>query len=846
MRHRLQALGPLIVVTVLVATLWAIVLVSASIQRQRITDDTEKQLRLINSAVVQQTRGLLDNIDGNLEVLDRWLQAHPQGDPRQDTALTWLISRLNQSTDGLVSLGFVSTSGRAVAMPGTSAWHAGMPAITLSGPGDIHVGTPMRSAPGQAWQWPMSRRLSREVGEIAGTVAWVDVARLSALHEELRDKPAGAIALISSGAIMIARTPMLDGLIGRDLRKTTPLPVMPASAARGSFSYDGSLTDGPADRFVSYERLGRYPVTVFVSQGFNETMANFHSRRRLLLTVMGFISVFAFAFSVMLMRSQHATRRGQAEFAALGEAFPLGLFRTDTQGKTTYANDAYFQKLGLPRDQMAWGWLTLVEENQRETAAQAWRTAVAEGRPVKAVLKIRQPSGRDAVLSVHTAALRVDGRLVGQVGSMEDITDRIQQEKAQRMLTAIFEKSTDVVAQVGPRGGLLYLNPAGRALLALAPDAPLADLRYESFTPVHRVEQVREEILPAALDKGVWVGETSLLAAQGREVAVSEMLIVHRDNAQQIEAFSVVMRDITQELQARMELQRSESILNIVASTLPASVAVIDDQQRYLFTNDAFDHMVEKTHGSLIGKTMREALGEAEYEHRRLHVDAALAGRRAMFETERSLQGQSVFLETSYIPFRGANGRVAGFVGLAQDITVHRVQQQKLLDASQTDVLTGTLNRAGFDLRIHEDLARAQSERHLLALLCIDLDGFKPVNDQHGHAAGDSLLTAVAQRLQQALRPSDVLARLGGDEFSVLLPDVKNEQAAQAVARKIVGALAAPFQIDGKTVSIGGSVGVALTMNGKETVQTLLRRADGALYQAKRAGRGRFEMAAEA
>ena len=214
-----------------------------------------------------------------------------------------------------------------------------------------------------------------------------------------------------------------------------------------------------------------------------------------------------------------------------------------------------------------------------------------------------------------------------------------------------------------------------------------------------------------------------------------------------------------------------------------------------------------------------------------------------MFESQREVEGSFFFLETTYIPFRGADGRVAGFVGLGQDVTSHKRQAQKLLDASQTDALTGTLNRAGFDLRIGEALARAHQDRHLLALLCIDLDDFKPVNDAHGHAAGDALLKAVAKRLQQVLRPSDVLARLGGDEFAVVLADIKDDKSAQTVARKIVGTLGAGFEIEGKSVHIGCSVGVALALNGQDTAQTLMQRADGALYQAKRAGRGRFEMA---
>ncbi|MBC7957432.1 MAG: diguanylate cyclase [Cytophagales bacterium] len=828
---------------VLLVTLWSVVLTFGVVQERRLLEGAQQQLRLINNAVLQQTRGLLQGIESDLAVIDHWVKTHPQNDPRQDTGLTDLVAHMSQGLDGLVSFGFASDTGLAITTPGAAPWLAGTSAVVWPPRmGDVHVGSPQRQTANQPWQWPISRRLERASGDITGVVAWVDLARLSAVHESLREKPAGAVSIVNSTGVVVVRTPPIEGLVGRNLSKNRPAILPSEGSSRGTFQHDGALTGGQP-RLASYERLGRYSVTVLVSQEVDEVMAAFRYRRNVGFVVLALLTLLAFAISVLLARSQRATRRSQAEFTALSAAFPLGLFRTDTRGETTYANDAYFQKTGLPRERMAWGWNEIVEASQRDEVKQAWQHAAASGEPINSLLNIHQPGGKAAVLTVRTAPLHVDGKLVGQVGSLEDITERIQQQKAQRMLTAIFEKSTDVVAQVDPQGRLLYLNPAGRALLAMGPEDSLETLHYDDFMPAHREAQVRDQILPTAIANGIWVGETSVLASGGREITVSEMLIVHRDENQQVETFSVVMRDVTQELRSRMELQRSESILKIVAATLPALVAVIDNLERYLFTNDAYDRWVGLPHDRLLGLTVRDALGAASYNQRRKHIEAALAGQRVMFESELD---STQYFEITYIPFRSADGRVAGFVALSQDITTHKRQQQKLLDASQTDTLTGTLNRAGFDLRIHDALGRARHEQNLLALLCIDLDRFKPVNDEHGHAAGDALLKAAAQRLQQALRPSDVLARLGGDEFAVVLAGVKDEPAARTVARKIVSALAEPFEIEGQVLHIGGSVGLALAPNGQGTVQTLMQRADVALYQAKRAGRGRFEVAEHA
>jgi diguanylate cyclase (GGDEF)-like protein/PAS domain S-box-containing protein len=838
---RLLAWGPFIAVMVLLAVLWALVLVFATVQEQRMVDGAHKQLRLVNNAVAQQTRDLLRGTDSHHDMLAQWLAHTPQADPRQDAALAELLRSITRRSDGLLNVVLLTASGSAIPTTATPPWILAMPAVPLPpAAGDLHVGSPVRHTADEPWQWPLSRRFTTPVGDVAGVVTWVDLTRLSAVHEGLREKPAGAVSITTAAGVLVLRTPFTEDLIGRNLADRRPQHrAVPASAIQGTFEHDGALTGGQR-RLATFERLAPYPVTVLASQERDEILAAFHARRNLGIGVLLALTALGAVFSWLLAHSQKATRHSQAQFDAVSNAFPLGLFMTNTYGETTYANDAYFQKLGLERDKMAWGWSDLLDPTQRTQVMTQWRQATSAGEPVRSRLHLTRPDGEPVVISVRTAPLKVDGKLIGQVGSSEDITERVQQQRAQRMLTAIFEKSTDIVAQVSAQGQMLYLNPAGREMLQLKPDDPISQLRYDDFLPAHREPQVRDVIMPTALATGLWLGETSVLRGDGREIDVSEMLIVHRDDQQEIETFSIVMRDISEEMRARTKLQQSESVLNIVAAKLPVLVAVADKHQRYLFTNNAFDRWVGRPQGRLAGQHARDVLGEAEYARRQPHIEAALAGQRVVFE---SAPDGNQYFETTYIPFRDADGQVAGLVALSQDITAHKRQHQKLLDASQTDALTGALNRAGFDLRVAEALERAHEDRHTLALLCVDLDNFKPVNDEHGHATGDALLVAVARRLQKVLRPTDLLARLGGDEFAVVLPDVKDDAAATTVARKIVAALGATFEFEGKQLGIGASVGLALARNGQDTVQSLSHRADVALYQAKRAGRGRFEVA---
>jgi diguanylate cyclase (GGDEF)-like protein/PAS domain S-box-containing protein len=187
-----------------------------------------------------------------------------------------------------------------------------------------------------------------------------------------------------------------------------------------------------------------------------------------------------------------------------------------------------------------------------------------------------------------------------------------------------------------------------------------------------------------------------------------------------------------------------------------------------------------------------------------------------------------------------SNRQIRGVVFNARDISERVRLEEQLTRQAFHDGLTEMPNRALFRDRLDQALARSERSLGVLAVLLIDLDGFKQVNDSLGHDAGDQLLKVVAERFDAELRPSDTLARLGGDEFAVLI-DGAHEAQASSVARRLLSALAEPVWIAGRELSVGASIGVALHPGGPASSEDLLRHADVAMYAAKESGRGRFE-----
>jgi diguanylate cyclase (GGDEF)-like protein len=185
----------------------------------------------------------------------------------------------------------------------------------------------------------------------------------------------------------------------------------------------------------------------------------------------------------------------------------------------------------------------------------------------------------------------------------------------------------------------------------------------------------------------------------------------------------------------------------------------------------------------------------------------------------------------------GPEGKAVSSIGVAIDVTQRREAEQRLAYAAHHDSLTGLPNRSLFRIRLEEALARARRGIGF-ALLCLDLDRFKEVNDTLGHPVGDRLLDAAAKRLRQELRDTDTLARLGGDEFAIIQATLLEPGEAAALARRLIASLSAPFFIDGQEIVVGVSIGIALAPRDSGEAESLLSAADMALYRAKSDGRG--------
>ncbi|OGT89486.1 MAG: hypothetical protein A2514_04725 [Gammaproteobacteria bacterium RIFOXYD12_FULL_61_37] len=439
----------------------------------------------------------------------------------------------------------------------------------------------------------------------------------------------------------------------------------------------------------------------------------------------------------------------------------------------------------------------------------------------------------ELVLTFNATAAQTAG-LIAEI-------DRRARENA--VLAAILEATTDIVGTTTPDGNLLYLNRAGRRVLGLGETEDLGPYSIPDFHPPEVSERIFHTALPAAAWSGLWSGECLLRSRAGQDIPVSQVIIAHRDEGGAVTYYSSIMRDIVHFKLLEQRLQSSLDFHLKLMQQFPNPIWRVDRDGKCDYVNRAWLDFT--------GRTLEQELGDgwAEGTHpedreRRLGTFLSAFNRREPFVLEyrtRHRDGRYHWLLDHGAPYTDLDGEFAGYLGTCHDIEERRRYQSQLEYQAHHDALTGLPNRNLLADRIGQAINHARRHGSLVAVLFLDLDNFKVINDSLGHETGDRLLVAAGERLTTSVRAGDTVARNGGDEFVVVLAEMAQEEDVASTARKLLAAMAEPFACAGRELVVTASLGVALCPRDGEDQATLLRNADTALFRAKEAGRNTFQ-----
>ena len=296
------------------------------------------------------------------------------------------------------------------------------------------------------------------------------------------------------------------------------------------------------------------------------------------------------------------------------------------------------------------------------------------------------------------------------------------------------------------------------------------------------------------------------------------------------------------------QLEHSREELLLAASVFRSAqeaIAITDARHRIIDVNPAFINYLGYSHRALIGKPMARLLALQPDSAERLRSGIKQLKREDTWQGNvhyRRADGDTLVALQTISAVRGDSGELLRYIHIFNDVTEQKAAEEAVRHQALHDELTGLPNRAQLERHLQRAVQRARPDGEQLAVLFLDLDRFKEVNDTLGHQAGDLLLQSVARRLKDNLRTGDILARLGGDEFVIAVDPLQDAESAVRVAQKIVDSLTAPFTVDGTKVKIGVSVGVAFYPTDADGAGELIKAADVAMYRAKDAGRNTWRL----
>jgi diguanylate cyclase (GGDEF)-like protein/PAS domain S-box-containing protein len=304
-------------------------------------------------------------------------------------------------------------------------------------------------------------------------------------------------------------------------------------------------------------------------------------------------------------------------------------------------------------------------------------------------------------------------------------------------------------------------------------------------------------------------------------------------------AFETNTRLLEERSQALAALGQQQQLLRSITDDIPGLVAAVDNEERFQYWNRHYLEMMGRE--PVFGQTIQDFLGDEHYARIQRYIATAQSGQSVEYENMLMTMDGIRHVQSHFIPQRDANGMQTGFCNIAWDINALKEREMKWQARALVDELTGACNRFCFIEMLDQVLQRRRGEAPV-AVLYLDIDHFKRVNDTYGHATGDTMLKAFADALRRVLRASDVLGRMGGDEFCILLDRIGPTENAGRIAEKILAEVAAIHTRNHNLPAVTTSVGIAYIEGPAPKAEAIIALADAALYQAKQGGRNRFAL----
>jgi diguanylate cyclase (GGDEF)-like protein/PAS domain S-box-containing protein len=548
------------------------------------------------------------------------------------------------------------------------------------------------------------------------------------------------------------------------------------------------------------------------------------------------------------IRAKLALQQKQQLLDTVLETLDVGVVACSADGELTLFNRAAREFHGLPPQALPSGdWAS------HYSLLAADGTHLLDEREVPLVRALHGETIRDCamviaprerrqryVLASGRRMIGPNGEAMGAVVAMKDITELNESQRRlkvnEQRLRAITENLPALIGQVDKAGNFTYLNSLAVRFYGRE-QAQLIGQPVRQAYSAPEFERV-EQFMKLAL-QGKRVSFEDEITVEGRSSHYHASYIPDIDASGSVNGFYAMAFDITARKRSEIRQRDSEERLRTVTDNLPALISYLDTDLRYRFANAMYKQWYGVDPAGMVGKTVGEVFPAHFCVQRQQQLQRCLDGHTVQLELEVEHAGETRILQSVYIPHL-RDGAVVGAYLLSTDVTAARRHEANLKALAHTDTLTGLPNRRSYEAELDAALGRSVRNRSGMALMFLDIDRFKQINDTLGHAGGDEVLREFAQRLLRAVRKTDTVSRLAGDEFTIILEGVRSPEECARIGAKIVDAMRPLFSVGDMGRQVSTSIGIAWTNSAQPDARALSQQADASLYQAKEAGRNQF------
>ena len=550
-------------------------------------------------------------------------------------------------------------------------------------------------------------------------------------------------------------------------------------------------------------------------------------------------------------QSEEILAKSAERYRIMVEEMEDTYLETGLDGSFTFANDAMCRALRYPKEELVgMNYRAIVAEEDAEAMYKDFHTVYQTGKPLKGLsYHLVRKDGTTEIAELSVSPRRDQkGQIIGFHAVGRDITERIRMEetlrRSEERYRTIMDEIHDDYYENDLAGNYTFANDSLCRSLGYTMEE-LIGMNSKAIHTREEFKKILEEYKKIySTGQPIKALSSTFVRKDGSHGFAEISAFPMRNEKGEIIGFRGVSHDVTERVRMEEALKQSEERYRTILAEIEEGYYEVDLAGNIKFVNRAACRQFGYSEQELIGSNYRIYVPKED-------VKGVYRAWNKVYRTGQPLKsypfatirkdGTQIFVENSVSPLRDKTGKIMGFRAVSRDVTQRKQFEQKLADMATHDSLTGLPNRNLLSDRLTMGLALSRRNGNRLAVLMLDLDRFKMINDTMGHAVGDELLKAVAERLTGVTRKSDTVSRIGGDEFVLVLPHISSADDAAKLAQRVLDVFQEPFIFDDHRLGITTSIGIAVYPDHGKDIEILLKNADNAMYQAKEQGRDMYK-----